>query len=315
MYIKQKRVKTVRAKLSDIPADSNFVIVAPNTSLSTESANHIRLGELAIGESSLPHSEGPLSEFNAEGRYQVHKDRPKEYRYINTIEWEWKQWKGRGATETISEFHDVYRECYPRTFLPPPSVELYPVQIDGKRWYASPTMRNSELNYPIIGHVINLFLEIFGECELRREDHSLFTQLKVRRLNWELLPPGRHPWLEEGSNIQTRLRNMDKRISAPVIHRQNTIQKYSPKEIAMGLGGFSNYIAYIFPDLGLVLLESMEYGNATYVLKDDWEVVSQMTKAEILSKGLHEKRLIHSKGWENRLAEVLQAQPRLASVR
>lgn len=315
MYIKQKRVKTVRSKLSGIPADSNFVIVAPNTSLKTESSNHTTLGRLALGEWGLPHSDGPVSEFNAEGHYQIHKDRPKEYRYINTIEWEWKQWKGRGVTETISEFRDVFRECYPRTFLPPPSVELYPVLIDEQRWYASPPMHNSESNYTLIGHVINLFLEIFGECELRREDHSLFTQIKTRRLNWELLPPGRHPWLEEGSNVQSRLLKMDKRISAPIVHRQNTIQNYAPEEIAMGLGGFSNYIAYIFPELGLVLLESLEYGNATYVLNDDWEVVSQMTKAEILSQGLHEERLIHSKGWETRLAEVLQAQPRLASVR
>ena len=74
---------------------------------------------------------------------------------------------------------------------------------------------------------------------------------------------------------------------------------------------FANYLAYLFPDRDLVLMESLEHGNATYVFDGNWEEFSQLTKAEILSQGLQKDRLIHSKGWENRLAEVLGAQPPL----
>ncbi len=309
MLIKQSRIQNIQPKLASISTGSSFVITAPHTALSAGSANHAILGGLGLGELRLPRSQGTVSRYNAEGAYRVHSDEPKESRYITTIEWTWKQWKGRGQTETITEFRDVYRECYPRTFFFPPSIELYPVDIKGERWYVSPVLEHCDTQLNLIKHTVNLFLELFGEAELRQDDLTPFQPVKVRRVNWELLPPGRHPWSEKGTAIQNTLQEKGERYSAPIVHRQNAIQSYEPAEIGVGLGGFSNYLAYIFPDKDLVLLESLQHGNATYVFDGNWEDFSQLTKSEILSKGLHQDRLIHTKGWENRLAKLLRSQP------
>jgi len=311
MLIKQKHVRNIRSKLAGIPPGTALVVTAAHTALPPGGANHATLGCLEPGELRLPRPQGTVTRYNAEGSYRVHRDQPKESRYITTLEWSWQQWKGRGDTETITEFRDVYRECYPRTFLAPPAVELYPVNLKGERIYVSPVLFHDEPKLALILHTVNLFLEIFGECEIRQDDLAPFLPIKTRRVNWELLPPGRHPWSERGSHIQAGMRKKGERYSAPIIHRQSAIQGYGPAEIAVGQGGFTSYLAYLFPNQDLVLLESTEHGNATYIFDGDWEEFSQLSKAEILSQGLQKNRLIHSKGWENRLAEVLGAQPPL----
>jgi hypothetical protein len=51
-------------------------------------------------------------------------------------------------------------------------------------------------------------------------------------------------------------------------------------------------------------LESVKVNNATYVLRNDWESISQLTKAEILNNDLHETRIVHNKNWYSNLAEL-----------
>ena len=44
------------------------------------------------------------------------------------------------------------------------------------------------------------------------------------------------------------------------------------------------------------------------------ETVSQMTKAEILSKELHKDRLVHREGWDVRLRRILASKLRMGST-
>lgn len=39
----------------------------------------------------------------------------------------------------------------------------------------------------------------------------------------------------------------------------------------------------------------MIYGNATYVFRDNWVVLSRLSKAEIVKKNIQEKRLAQKK--------------------
>ena len=70
--------------------------------------------------------------------------------------------------------------------------------------------------------------------------------------------------------------------------------------------GFSDYIIYGFDSTDKVILESLEINNATYILKNDWENISKMTKAEILQNDLHEKRIIHSKNWYKEIEDFFK---------
>ena len=45
--------------------------------------------------------------------------------------------------------------------------------------------------------------------------------------------------------------------------------------------------------------------HETYVFGEDWEQLSQMTKAEILTNELQRDRVIHREGWDGRIRDIL----------
>jgi hypothetical protein len=53
------------------------------------------------------------------------------------------------------------------------------------------------------------------------------------------------------------------------------------------------------------VLESVRMDNAIYVFGLEWQGVSQLTKAQVLSNNYHQDRIIHAKGWKGRLARLL----------
>ena len=78
--------------------------------------------------------------------------------------------------------------------------------------------------------------------------------------------------------------------------------------MAIGKGGFGGYFVFGFPKLDIFILESIYLGNATYVFGDDWQRLSQLTKADILNGQLHKERVIHRSGWKERIQQLLEQQ-------
>lgn len=81
---------------------------------------------------------------------------------------------------------------------------------------------------------------------------------------------------------------------------------HKPDFTAVGQAGFHGYIVYGYERKGVYVLESLHYGNATYVFGQDWARLSQMTKAEILRDDLHKHRVIHREGWEGEVRKILR---------
>ena len=102
------------------------------------------------------------------------------------------------------------------------------------------------------------------------------------------------------------LESRDPHTSAPVLSRHETLASFTPDEIYIGKQGFRAYVAYIFTNKGLAVLESAMLDNATYVFDLDWHRVSQLTKAQILDGNLHRHRIIHTRNWQARIAQLLQ---------
>lgn len=53
-------------------------------------------------------------------------------------------------------------------------------------------------------------------------------------------------------------------------------------------------------------LVSVYTNNATYVFGRDWEMLSKLSKAEILDGKLQEARLIHNDNWKHHINELLE---------
>jgi hypothetical protein len=72
-----------------------------------------------------------------------------------------------------------------------------------------------------------------------------------------------------------------------------------------GQAGFEGYLIFGFTEKDLFVLESLVYGNATYVLGSNWESLAGLTKKEILAADLHVARIIHRQGWDSEIARLL----------
>ncbi len=179
--------------------------------------------------------------------------------------------------------------------------------MSGKKLVSSTTFSNVPNQHDLHKHAINLFLELFGSCMLVTQDFSEFSLPTPKRINWKLLPPGRYPWSRLEEHIEARLGAVSSGTHSVIWDRQDTIRLHGPSKIFEGQGGFNDYIAYQFPEKGLVVLESIRHGNAIYVFGSDWEQFSKLTKAEVLGNNLHIDRIIHSQGWKSKLATLLSA--------
>lgn len=253
------------------------------------------------GATILPTARQIATRRNAEGWFIVHRDQPKEYRYTHTCTWTYSDWHG---TEHTSE-HDISRWCFPRTQVAPTGIELTYMEVGGDMILVSPVLVKNPDNVDEIKATINIFLELNRSCEIVSrglEDIPVPVREQVR---WKFLPPGDHPWERIEAMVQEATRGRPPHARRALLERQQNIHAHGPTREFIGLGGFNDYIAYEFEDLGIVALESIRLGNALYIFGEDWETVAQLSKGEIIEGDLHLARIVHRGNWRRHLARFL----------
>lgn len=305
MRISKHHISNLDLYLGDIGAGSTFRVVAAFPDPPDALVERVGLAApLRDGDTVLPRAVGPISRFNARGRWDVRRDLPKEPRYIRTVTWRWTQWAGRDQTEH-EDFRDIYRDCYPRDQVLPPAVELTVTTIEGVRHLSTPELTKSPDRAEHNKQRINLLLELCGSCELLTKDRRSLPLPSIRRANWRLLPSGEYPWTKIEAHIDAAVGKRSDDAKRVIWDRQQTIKEFGPDEIFVGEAGFDDYLAYVFRSRGIVVLESVRKDNAIYVFGLDWQRVSQLTKADIIRGGLHLTRIIHSTGWKTELARLM----------
>lgn len=307
MIICKKRIRNLTAYIGGIPIGVELRPIVELDDLALKKLSRVGFSDNpSSGETILPNALGPISRFNADGKWITQRDQPKEERYVRTVRWTWKQWAGRGQYEEHEDFRAIYRSCYPRLEVSAPGIELTYVKRDGNAYLIAPALRNLDDTHPNILHSINLLLEIFGTCELVKTNLDRFSEIKVNRLNWKMLPPGKYPWQRIKTHLSEDLKRLSENTQSVIFDRQETILSFNPDEQFVGTGGFSDNIAYVFKEQGFVVLESIRKGNAIYVFGQDWDRFTKLTKSEIINSDLHLSRIIHTKGWKSKLARLME---------
>ncbi len=288
MYICKKRIRNIGRYVRNFRTGQQIILSIVVNQIEPGTLQKIGFSDkLEPGETVLPSPIGPISDFNASGKDIVHKDQDMETVY-SQIEWKWKQFRGRNNTEEVSKIVDRSYKRYPRTFIKPPSVELcLATDNNGNLLVISPAFEYKQENEQALLHVVNLFLEIFNICEIRNSNLESIIKSPVKRLNWEILPKGRQPW-EKLKVILDEIRaSATDGNKAVVDKRFESINIHNPDFVALGKAGFSGYVVFGFPDKSLYVLESNQTNNATYIFEDNWESLSALSKAEILTANLH----------------------------
>lgn len=306
MIITKRRIRIIGANLKGIQSGQDVFVAIPYRDDIRQRLISCGFSEnLETGETILPEAIGPITKYNSKGKYDIHKDQPMETAYRQQ-EWSWKEFRGRHDFEEKSKIADVPYERYPRSFVAPPSVELSLATNNvGSLIVVSPATTYIPQNEELITHTINLFLEIFNECHILNTELDQIIRAPVKRLNWEVLPPGRRPWNELRPLISQVIDQLPERNQRVIDKRIETINEHEPDFVAVGRAGFSGYLVFGFPARNLFILESTQINNATYVIDNNWEQLSALTKAEILNNNLHRERVIHRETWFEQINQIL----------
>lgn len=293
-----KQVRTLSVYRKIIERLPEFRLVSPN--LTDNLARGIGFdGIPEVGDSILPAANGPATTFNAHGREIVRRDLPMETRsrMINTS---WRDWHGQ--THHGIQTRDY--EAYPRDLIPPPEEFLTAMRKNGQIVAASRVIQRDEPE-PAIVHLLNVYLECFPSFEIVQPDLTEPTQ--VRKLNWKILPQGQYPFERARQALDDYLKGLSEDDRATATERIRAITRHGPDFVAVGLGGFSDYVVFGFTATRRYVLESPNTGNATYIFRDQWEHISQLSKREILQDNLQEARLIHNARWHRSVSDAINS--------
>lgn len=297
MKIRKKRIRVVEKYLYEIKRSDEFSIGI--TGLEGIKDQLINIGftkDLNVGETILPKICGPVSRFNADGGYIKRRDLPKEIYYISR-EWHWKDYQGNEYSKIVT----IEKERIHREPILAPNIELQIIEIDNQKILFASKLQKEEGNFSNIKHIINLLLELFGECDILDNARRPIVPPQIIRLNWKIFPKGEYPWKTVEPIIIERINARPKGNRPVIVHRNEKISTKEPTFFAYGLGGFADYTVYGFPTRNLYILESMNIGNATYVFDKDWEEITKLTKKEIIDANLYTKRIVHSQDWETEI--------------
>lgn len=294
---KQLRTLSVYRKIIERLAE--FRLVSPP--LTEQLARKVGFdGIPAEGDSILPVAIGPATGFNSNGKEIVRRDLPMETR-SRMIHTSWQDWHG----QTHSGIQARNYEAYPRELIPPPE-EFLTAMRKGDHIGAASRIINRDENEEDIVNILNIFLECFPSFEIVQPDLTEPTQ--VRKLNWKILPPGQYPFERARQALEDYLQRLSEDDRATATQRIRVITRHSPDFVAVGLGGFSDYVVFGFTGRRRYVLESPNTGNATYIFRDSWETISRLSKREILQANLQEARLIHNTRWHRAVSEVIHRQ-------
>ena len=167
-------------------------------------------------------------------------------------------------------------------------------------------MLKSVKDKELLLHTINLYLEIFGSVTINSKDRvPLIDQTKIEKVNWKILPSGETPWKEVKEQVSRTLIKLPPRKRGVYLERLRFIHSLNPDFKAIGHGGFNDYIVLGFDEPGIYIFECVKYGNAMYIIQDEWQNLSQKSKAELVNSSKLIDRVVHKKDWADRLDKIL----------
>jgi hypothetical protein len=213
---------------------------------------------------------------------------------------------GSGSRHWVS----IPRDVYIRDFYAPKEVNLS-IEMLGKRaggllvkfaidQVINRRTRNFEKE---LLYNLNLLQENVGAANVFPSESTLADYAATVHVDWRLLPPG---------SVDAVMTSMFEG-KPPVSAERQTIMKeritvmarLKPEAFITGSDGFLRYFGAKFGD-DFVAFENVNYGNALYLMHEDWEQLSRRSRVDLLS-GDPDKfdRIIHKDGWKDQLRAMV----------
>lgn len=302
MIIRKKRIRKISSYLSKagIKEGEPFYFVLDNIDEYQEQLRKIGFLNLEERESVIPIAIGNKTKENSEGKVVIRKDLPKQDIY-HDVTFEHPDWHGRMHTSTASRRY----KTYPREQQEPARERLILRKYQDNNILTSTLFSYDLDNIETITLVANIFLELFGQCEIRKESLSPIIK-NTKKLDWEILPSGDYPWDKFKDTLKEFAEKRKKDSFQEIERRLEFIKSMGKHDTYTGSNGFNGYLIIFFHEKNIAILESVYLDNATYVLEDDWLEKSRLTKKDILSNEFHKARIVHNDFWEENVTMLFQ---------
>lgn len=217
-------------------------------------------------------------------------------------------WESPNFGDPTKGYHNNYRDIkvYQRQLEPPRDWEItLSILVEDEfrlRIRAEiATVLDRQDNYfkKDLFFAINLLQEQFRDCHVFDASTTDEDMARITTVGWEIFPPGT---LDRTLAVITgKMRTRSPIRQREIQNRAEALSRLHPSEYIVGTGMNSRYFGAKFGD-NVVVFENVDYGNALYILFDNWQEISQMSRIDILKR--HEKdfiRIIHKNGWEKAL--------------
>lgn len=240
-------------------------------------------------------SNGRFSKYNIQGRVIVRKDLPKVTKFM---EYELQDWGGNWHYGTYPKL--VYqREYWEPKFL---KLEFKLIQQVGKDYFVKISigvLNRNEENFEFeLLYRCNILQECINNCDIFEAECSQEDYIKTAFVNWEIFPPGE---LSNERIYQSIPDSVNKPTQEEFNERMDIIKKANPIEFIQGKGQFKSYFGAKFAN-GKVAFENVYWGNALYVIHENWEEISKQPRCELMQLDPTKRkftRIVHNNKWKD----------------
>lgn len=252
--------------------------------------------------------QGKHSSWNINGRIIKRTDLPKEtyYNYVEAPNWGNSDY----GTHTVA----LPGERYPRDFIAPKNTQITIESLNQEpnqsnyiiKFQLSEVLNRDDDNFEErLFDCINLLQENVGCCNLVNADVTIRDYIQTLNLSWEILPLGT---VDEALERIFRGHNPSQQEKDTATERHTFFMGLDPRKLIYGRSGLQRYFGALIKD-DLVIFENVRYGNAIYIMFENWEELSQKSRIELLS-GTHGsgfERIIHKGDWKTQVNGILNA--------
>lgn len=262
--------------------------------------------KLVVPEPVVPNPKaGKWSRANVEGYEKIRKDLPKIYKSFEVEVPNWGDWSSGSHEVTWT------REVYLRDFYPPKEVELSVTLLREEnsgylvKFAIDQVINRRTANFEReLLYNLNLLQENVGAADVFVSAATLADYAATIRVDWQLLPPG---------SVDEVVRGMLKGKKPVTPEQEETMKKrvtvmgqLKPQVYIAGTDGFLRYFGAKFGD-DFVVFENVRYGNALYLMYEDWQTLSKRSRVELLNGPRNSfDRIEHREGWEAQLKAAVQ---------
>jgi hypothetical protein len=248
---------------------------------------------------------GRYSKANVNGRVQKRKDLPMVSKTYSVDAPNYGDWS-RGSHEMTWT-----REVYQTEFVPPKNVELsisvLETKPDGymvKFAVEQVLSRRSPGFEKELLYNLNILQENVGAADVFPSAATLAEYVKTLRVDWQLLPPGTVD--EVIASMQRGKRALPPEQDSIMRDRIGVMEKLKPEAYIAGTDEFLRYFGAKFAE-DCVVFENILYGNAIYVMFEQWQELSQRSRVDLLASPSESfVRIVHNKGWKKQLATIIK---------